>query len=668
MEGGLGKLVLLIISVSNCAPLPDWKEFPLTTRDLNLVQLGGDVPITTTSNNQTCLLTPLEHQTEDLRCTWRSEEECVRIPSIVKVPVYSPWCEEQGNGGHLINCKETISSVPIVHSVHVCTPSGTPDCRGPCYNCDTYCETAKQSWCEKSHSISTLVSEKRECRKQERNDCEELLKRVEKDVVDTTDNCYQKDVDLCAPVNCKFVNITKECHEKNSTMVVELRERECTVCEPTLAEKVKVEEVCEEVLKDDCSTDPLNKTWKKFCEEVDTTSISDNAEKFKFEDIEVPRSQDNHVTNRFSVEDLIHESLAPVNNLVYETLKQIHVEDIKSRVPVIIPTEKSLENSSEYITGLVKLLEKDEEEIKEEILTVKAVQTTPPTINVNIQFEQDKFDFTRAPSSQIYFDPILNTLRQQTEEEKISSSSPVISSNTSPQSLTEVLGLQLQSQFLPTTPQTLKTVTKNIPDTQVPAVANFNSQISSNLTLKPLSITTTTKSSTTTTTKSSTTTTTKSSKTTTETSSSSLSTEIKELKANKKLSAADLLRLCFTSHIGCDFSQNEIQHNIEPETDIERTPTIIETTTKVPIETKIKAETHRKPKNIQERLKQRVKLCFFSGLCNDNDLELHTSKIRTTTRTTTTEKHTTTVNSRTKEIQRKVQERARACFFEGKCN
>jgi len=193
-------------------------------------------------------------------------------------------------------------------------------------------------------------------------------------------------------------------------------------------------------------------------------------------------------------------------------------------------------------------------------------------------------------------------------------------------------------------------------------VANFNSQISSNLTPKPLSTTTTTKSSTTTSTKSLTTTTEISS------SSSSLSTEIKGVKTNKKLSAADLLRLCFTSHIGCDFSQNEIQNNIEPETDIERTPTIIENTTKVPIETKTKAETHRKPKNIQERLKQRVKLCFFSGLCNDNDLELHTSKIRTTTRTTTTEKHTTTVNSRTKEIQRKVQERARACFFEGKCN
>jgi len=656
MEGELGKLFLLIISVSQCEPLPDWNEFPLTARDVSLVQLGGNVPITTNSNNQTCLLTPLDQKTEDLRCTWRSEEECVRIPSIIKIPVYSPWCEEQRNGGHLLNCKETISSVPIVHSVHVCTPSGTPDCRGPCYNCDKYCETAKQSWCEKSHSISTLVSEKRECREEAGDDCEEVLKRVEKDVVETTDNCYQKDVDLCAPVNCKFVNITKECHEKNSTMVVELRERECTVCEPTLAERVKVEEVCEEVLKDDCHTDPLNKTWKKFCDaDATATLISDDTKQFKFEDIEEPRSQDNHVTNRFSVEDLIHESLAPVNNLVYETLKQIHVEDIKSSIPVIIPTEKSLEDSSEDIKGLVKILEKEEEEIKEEILAVKSVQSTPPTINVNIQFEQDKFDFPRASSSQVYFDPILNTLRHKTEEEKISSSSPIKSSNTSPQSLTEVLGLQLQSQFHPTTTQTLKTVTKNKPDSQVPEEANFNSQsqISSNLTPKPLEITTTT--------------TTKSS-TTTEIPTSSK--EVKGVKSNKKLSAADFLRLCFTSHIGCDFSQNEIHNNIEPETDIERTPILIETTTKVPIETETQVKTQRRPKNIQERLKQRVKLCFFSGLCNDNDLELHTSKTRTTRTTTrtTTEKQTTTASSRAKEIQRKVQERARACFFEGKCN
>ena len=48
-------------------------------------------------------------------------------------------------------------------STRVCTPTGVPDCRGPCDGCEDYCEQVSQSWCDLSHSISTLVSEKTEC-------------------------------------------------------------------------------------------------------------------------------------------------------------------------------------------------------------------------------------------------------------------------------------------------------------------------------------------------------------------------------------------------------------------------------------------------------------------------------------------------------------------------
>merc|ERR1711892_705961 len=671
----LGRLLLLsaILSATNSVPrvpLPDWKEFPLTIRDVKLIKVGGDIPITTNTINQTCPLTPEVEEGSGSICTWRTSQECTRIPTIIKVPVYSPWCTEEGQGARLTNCKETVRTVPIVHSVRVCTPTGSPDCRGPCYNCDQYCEQRQQEWCEVSHSISTLVSDKRECREVEERECEDVLKRVEKDEVKSNENCYQKDVELCGPVNCKFVNLTMECHEKNSTMLVELRESECTVCEPTLAENVKVEQVCQEVLTDDCNSDPLNRRWKKFCGVEEESNLVDSKMQFKFEDIEEPRSQNNLENNKFSVEDLIYESLAPVNNLVFETLKQIHVEDINASTPIVIITEKPQEISSEGVTGILKLIELEEESVKEEVLALKELQSNPTTINVNVQFDPTSSDFSRAPSSPVYFDQIFNTLRKQTEFDKITSTTSKNPSNSSPSSLTEVLDLQLQSQFLSTpTTQTTKNPKKNIPEeleittwspkttetsrTQEQSISDPTLQTSSVLAPEPLSTTLTT--------------TTRIATTTTTIRTPEISKTTESVPSPRKLSAAEFLRLCFISHTGCDFSQNEIESRSRPETEVERTTTRTLTslvTTQVP--TTRKPETPRKPKNIQERLKQRVKLCFFSGLCNENDLNLHTTRRPTTT--TTTPRQTTTANSRSREIQRRVQERARACFFEGKCN
>ena len=48
-------------------------------------------------------------------------------------------------------------------------------------------------------------------------------------------------------------------------MRVELRERECVVCQPELVETTEVIEVCEEILTDDCETDPLRRPWRKIC-------------------------------------------------------------------------------------------------------------------------------------------------------------------------------------------------------------------------------------------------------------------------------------------------------------------------------------------------------------------------------------------------------------------
>jgi len=622
-------LLLSLVSVTLPVPTPDWEEFPLTGADLTLVQVGGDLPITTTTNTTTCHITPATPRENS--CTWRIFQDCKRVPTIISVPVYSPWCTNGGRDQHLTQCKESVSVVPLVHNVRVCTPSGTPDCRGPCYNCDQYCEPALQTWCEVSHSISTLVSEKRECREVEGEECKDVLIRMEKDVVKSSDNCYDKDVELCGPVNCKFVNVTKECHEKNNTMQVELRERECVVCEPTLAEKVKVEEVCEDILTNDCKTDPLNKTWKKFCSKEKSHSIE--TKKFKFDDVEEPRSLESKTNTKFSVEDLINQSIGPVNNLVFETLKQIHVDDLDSRNPVII-TEKPEEKEIDDLSAILKLLEEEKDIVKEEVNALKESQSSPTTINVNVQFEPTSANFSREPKSNVYFDPILNTLNPRTKSDKVQITTSKYSSQSPPPSLTELLDKQLQSQFLPSTTQKSnentsedadKATNSPKPSDTIPdhTVETYPATTVPAITTKPPS-------------------------------------KSRESHAQqKKLSPAEFLRLCFTSHTGCDFSQNEIERKPSRSEDAEILTTTTQRTT-TPVVTK------HVEKNIEEKLKQRVKLCFFSGLCSDSDLRGLTTTVPTTTVTTTL--RTTTRSPRSAEIQRRVLERARACFFEGKCN
>ena len=37
--------------------------------------------------------------------------------------------------------------------------------------------------------------------------CKEVIKRIEKDVVSSNENCYQKKAEICGPVNCKVLKI-----------------------------------------------------------------------------------------------------------------------------------------------------------------------------------------------------------------------------------------------------------------------------------------------------------------------------------------------------------------------------------------------------------------------------------------------------------------------------
>merc|ERR1711936_1212445 len=100
--------------------------------------------------------------------------------------------------------------------------------------------------------------------------------------------------------------------------------------------------------------------------------------------------------------------------------------------------------------------------------------------------------------------------------------------------------------------------------------------------------------------------------------------------------------------------QNEVYTN--PTTEAAVTTTTTTTTTARPSLSK----------DAKQRLKQKVMLCFFQGICSDDDERL--SRFNTLpTPTTTTTTTSRPAASRREEISARIRERARACFFQGIC-
>lgn len=159
--------LLLFLMSFHCSHSLDegWEEFPLTLEEIDLISSKpnptGRIPVIN-NKNQSCVLSPTIKISPV--CTWRTQRRCKDVPTKRMIPVFSPWCQDYGESGHLGHCKEASVQVPLVHSVEVCAPSGTPDCRGPCRDsCSDYCQPVTESWCETSNTISTIVSETTQC-------------------------------------------------------------------------------------------------------------------------------------------------------------------------------------------------------------------------------------------------------------------------------------------------------------------------------------------------------------------------------------------------------------------------------------------------------------------------------------------------------------------------
>jgi len=318
--------------------------------------------------------------------------------------------------------------------------------------------------------------------------------------------------------------------------------------------------------------------------------------------------------------------------------------DLVGKSVVVIPNssrkeEEGRSREDQLLEEQLKVASEEEQLLEEELKLVRRLneQASGSTkIDMNVKYEFTAPSTTPATSSnanQIYFDQVLlSQLQGET------SRSPVLLNlrTDSPQQHEfQLSGRGDSSPFRFTTTEAPGTVDIDARD----AVSNF-------VATKAVIATTTT---TTTTTTPSTTT------TTTTTSKAQGRSSTTASPPRRRLSSTELLKLCFTQGIGCDFSQNEVYTN--PTTEAATTTTTTTTTTTRPSLSQ----------DAKQRLKHKVMLCFFQGICSDDDERLSQGTKSTTTPAPTTTTTSKPAPSRRNEISARIRERARACFFQGIC-
>merc|ERR1719270_1105742 len=360
---------------------------------------------------------------------------------------------------------------------------------------------------------------------------------------------------------------------------------------------------------------------------------------------------------RVSLQDLLSSSVtSPVDDLVVQELSKIYKGDLVGKSVVVIPNssrevEEGRSREDQLLDEQLKVASEEEQLLEEELKLVRRLneQASGSTkIDMNVKYEFTAPSTTPATSSnanQIYFDQVLlSPLQGET------SGSPVLLNlrTDSPQRHEfQLSGRGDSSPFRFTTTET--------PDAETPSAVDIDAlDAVSNFVATKAVIATTTTSTTATTTTSTTTTTAQSSSTTTTKAETRSSTTASP--PRRRLSSTELLKLCFTQGIGCDFSQNEVYTN--PTTEAATTTTTTTTTTRPSLS-----------QDAKQRLKHKVMLCFFQGICSDDDERLSQRTKSTTTLAPTTTTSTTSkpAPSRRNEISARIRERARACFFQGIC-
>ena len=142
--------------------------------------------------------------------------------------------------------------------------------------------------------------------------------------------------------------------------------------------------------------------------------------------------------------------------------------------------------------------------------------------------------------------------------------------------------------------------------------------------------------------------------------SSTISTSLSNKNPKKHLTPADFLRLCFVNQIGCDFSEDGVQN--------EHINAL--TTTETPLVSRAESRSQvRDPRNFNsgQKLKEMIRLCFVTGICGSSESQSKETDSKLTLKSKTQKQAPKTLSPRQRVLQSAIEERARACFYEGKC-
>merc|ERR1712013_670613 len=372
------------------------------------------------------------------------------------------------------------------------------------------------------------------------------------------------------------------------------------------------------------ATDPLRRPWRKLCSAP--SSPPGNAVEISEEEEESKRGARGRV-GRVSLQDLLSSSVtSPVDDLVVKELSKIYKGDLVGKSFLQLPNssrevEEGRSREDQLLDEQLKVASEEEQLLEEELKLVRRLneQASGSTkIDMNVKYEFTAPSTTPATSlnaNQIYFDQVLlSQLQGET------SGSPVLLNlrTDSPQRH-ELSGRGDSSPF--------RFTTTEVPDAETPGAVEIDARdaVSNFVATKAVIATTTTTSTTATTqlppTSTSKTTTLAQSSSTTRIKAESRSTTTAS-PPRRRLSSTELLKLCFTQGIGCDFSQNEVYTN--PTTEAATT------TTRPSLS-----------QDAKQRLKHKVMLCFFQGICSDDDERLSQGSRSTTTLAPTTTFSTT---------------------------
>ena len=435
------------------------------------------------------------------------------------------------------------------------------------------------------------------------------------------------------------------CDEKNSTVMVDLRQRECMVCRPSFEERVQVVDVCDDVTTQDCQDDPLKpEPWTKFCDTY-ISNIPNNGLTFKFEKSLAETLAD----------DLVKQSLDPINDLLADTLPS-RPQDEDNSTEVTTPAVITLSTAKPR-----SITQRTEAEDVSEILKILSQKQIEPTASEDFFFGETATSTTASRpvtaadwhslSSSVYFDPVLNTRPLSPHYQ-----------DTTQSSLTELLNFQLQKPFSTTTSNERRIDFESQGSKKIdPSLLITTTEIGKEFNTKPRIFVTEIQ-----TTKTTETTTSSTAQTTTTMNPNRKETVTKESHTRATLSPSEVLQLCFLNSSYCDFSQNEVVVSfIETTTKLTTTPS----TTTETLDITVTKESSLLVAQ-QEDIKDQIRKCFLTGECGDSghprdsDDQRNSPAVVTTTQSLIRQRS----SSRDSELRRQVQKRARACLFEGKCN